>query len=275
MDALFGYGVVGKATAAVFKIPRESCYDQGEVSKALRDMSRKSDGKGWLWICVPTPEFNPPAEIPNDIPDGDPSARRIGSCDTSIVEQIIVDFKQLKMPFVIRSTVIPGTAKRLIEQHGVDIVSFPEFLSERTAEKDAKRPWMVVVGGRLAGKFIHDYPNFFSWAAKHMFFDNASAEMVKYSVNCLFATLTIFGNQMYDACQKVGITDWDGIEYALARIPWFGMHHLSVMKDGYRGYSGRCLPKDIRAFIAEYDSPLLKEVDRINEELLRQRETLS
>jgi UDP-glucose 6-dehydrogenase len=264
-DMLFGFGRVGKATANAFGI--DHCFDwagddyttsTASTTWVIRPEAVVKDCR-YVWICVPTPE------------------NEDGSCDTSIVEKVISDFAGWRKTFVIRSTVIPGTAKRLIEQHGevgvkVDIISFPEFGSEDTMEKDVADPWLSVVGGETFHQFVSDHRQFFDKCRQNLFArqDNSWAEMTKCAVNSLFATLVVFGNQLFDTCAQVGE---DGIDpkrvvSVLAKIPWREQHHLDALHKGYRGYSGSCLPKDIRAMIAEYDLPLLREVDRINQKLL-------
>ena len=52
------------------------------------------------------------------------------------------------------------------------------------------------------------------------------------------------------------------------------MSHLDIFHFGYRGYSGGCFPKDVKAFIdfskkSGVEPRLLRTVDGINEELLR------
>jgi UDP-glucose 6-dehydrogenase len=275
LDTLFGHGVVGKATCKAFGIDFWVDWDKknGRYSTAsgchlLKDVK---DAR-YIWICVPTPSI--PEAISN-LRECDRGGLVPKACDTSIVESVIRDFAaQSRMgeaqTFVVRSTVIPGTAKRLMDKYNVDIISFPEFLSERTAEEDAAHPWLTVIGGRSVDKFIHDHAKHFAggpWRGYHRFDDNATAEMVKYAVNCLFATLTIFGNQIFDACEKAGV-QYDDIKSVLEKMPWREHHHLDPLKDGYRGYAGKCIPKDVRAMIAEYDLLLLRVVDTINEKLL-------
>jgi UDP-glucose 6-dehydrogenase len=74
------------------------------------------------------------------------------------------------------------------------------------------------------------------------------AEMVKYFGNTWFAVKVAFGNQMYDVCQKLGI-DYDRMVEAAAADKRIGRTHLNVFHKGYRGYGGKCLPKDTKALI--------------------------
>ncbi len=54
--------------------------------------------------------------------------------------------------------------------------------------------------------------------------------------------------------------------------PRIGPSHLNVWQDGYRGFDGKCLPKDLASLLASaedagVDLPLLKAVRSINETL--------
>ena len=81
---------------------------------------------------------------------------------------------------------------------------------------------------------------------------------------------------MYEVCQKLGV-DYDTVKDSVAADKRIGPTHLEVFHGGYRGYGGKCLPKDTRALIqlgyklgAEME--LLKMVEYINNRLVRQSE---
>jgi UDP-glucose 6-dehydrogenase len=101
------------------------------------------------------------------------------------------------------------------------------------------------------------------------------AEMVKYFGNTWFSTKVIFANQMYDMCQAVG-ADYDAVKEAAAADKRIGRSHLEVFHKGYRGYGGKCLPKDTRALIElgerlGVEMALLKRVEELNEALVAAR----
>lgn len=62
-----------------------------------------------------------------------------------------------------------------------------------------------------------------------------------------------------------------------ALIPRIGYSHFNIFCDGYRGYGGACLPKDIKAFIqfAEkigMEPKLFKVLEEINRELIEENQ---
>jgi len=98
------------------------------------------------------------------------------------------------------------------------------------------------------------------------------AETVKYFNNTWFATKVIFANQVYDVCEKMN-TDYNQVSECASADKRVGPSHLRVMHKGYRGYGGKCLPKDTRAFIQlgerlGVNLKLLKQVEEINNELV-------
>ena len=86
-----------------------------------------------------------------------------------------------------------------------------------------------------------------------------------------------YANQMYDLCQHWGI-DYEQVRACAEADPMVAACHLNVMHSGYRGFGGKCLPKDVRTMTAvarSYGAPthllsLLVEAQRYNDMLLQQ-----
>jgi len=80
-----------------------------------------------------------------------------------------------------------------------------------------------------------------------------------------------------DLCQAVGV-DYDTIKEAAAADKRIGRSHLEIFHKGFRGYGGKCLPKDTRALIQlgeklGVEMALLKRVEELNNALVAAGQT--
>jgi len=249
---IIGYGVLGKAYAKALNI--DMYIDLEHRSVELEEMCKKAK---YILICVPTPPTK----------DGD--------CDISNIEQWVQKISQQEKNnvIVIRSTVIPGTAKTLMEKYNVEIISAPEFLTESTAIKDALNPDLEVLGAQkeeIAQEF-YEYQKEVRdgdiYQPHLVTTDNTTAEFIKYSINSFYATKVTFANEVYNKAAEIGV-DYDTVKDAMYHRKWIGNNHLKVNHKGKRGYAGKCLPKDTLAFSRFTDSKLLQLVNKINKKLV-------
>jgi len=210
----------------------------------------------FIYVCVPTPYK--------------------GKCDTSILEDVISKLDGEKI-IIIKSTVIPGTTDRLQEQYKQHKFLFnPEFLTELTADQDASFPDRQIVGYTeesysIAGEVMLQLP----LAPFERIMPAAEAEMVKYAGNCWFAMKVAYANQLFDLCEKVDI-DYKAVLEGMSADKRIGRTHLKIEHKGYRGYGGKCLPKDSKAllhFAKENGIKLgiINEADVYNDELLKKQ----
>lgn len=251
---IVGVGMVGGALKHYFDSVqiKPLLYDP---SKGLGSQEELNDADV-IFVCVPTP------------------FRRDHGFDLSIVESTFQWFRGEKI-VVIKSTVLPGTTEKFQSQYPQHRVLFnPEFLVEQRAVEDMIHPDRQVVGytqesKEVAEKILQLLPRApfekLVWASE--------AEMIKYFGNTYLATKVIFANQMYDLCERLGV-DYEIVKEGASRDPRIGPSHLDVFHGGYRGYGGKCLPKDIRALIQfahehQVDLKLHKLVEELNNELMR------
>ena len=169
---------------------------------------------------------------------------------------------------VIKSTLIPGTAEMLQREYpNLKICYNPEFLTESTAWEDFRRPLFQIVGvteksRRVATKLLEILP-----AAPVMkIIGVREAETLKHAINSYFSMKVVFFNELYDACEKLGV-DYEAVRELLVKHPSVGDSHSVIWHKGYRGFGGKCLPKDISAFAELSQSSLLIKVIQINEQL--------
>ena len=231
---IIGQGFVGNAVFQKFKNYFEILtfdLNQNLCNSTISEIREKCK---IIFICVPTP------------------MNKDGSCDISIVENVIKEFTDLKNIIIVnKSTVVPGTTDFLNDKYkNIDILFNPEFLTERNAVNDFENQNRIIIGGPrpattiLKNIFAKVFPesNIIKTGAKH-------AEMIKYFTNSFLSIKVSFANEIYDLCSKLDL-DYDKvIEYSVydTRI---GNTHLNVPgHDGDLGFGGHCLPKDLNAII--------------------------
>lgn len=178
---------------------------------------------------------------------------------------------------VIKSTAIPGTTETLQSAYPQHRFLFnPEFLTEATADEDMRHPNRQIIGCTEqsrgdAERVMEILPR----APFEKITDARVAETVKYFCNAFYALKVAYANQMHDLCQALGV-EYDQVKACVETEPMIGKNHLTIFHKGYRGYGGKCLPKDVRAVIqiAEQhgvDLGLLKQAEAYNNELGRQQ----
>ena len=218
---IIGVGHVGTAMNALFK--DAVLYDKFKNIRSMNEIN-KCDA---AFVCVPTP------------------MREDGSCDTSAVEEVI---SLCTCPLLIlRSTVKVGFTKNMVNKYHKKIVFQPEYDGETLAHPFANlsdRSWLSFGGEQDAiDMAIEVYQSVINSNVRIYQADSDTVEMAKYMENAYLATKVIFCNEIYDICERLGIS------YNKVREIWIadtriGSSHTFVYKNN-RGYGGSCLPKDI------------------------------
>lgn len=183
-----------------------------------------------------------------------------GSADLSIVESVLGELAAIpgERIAVVKSTVPPGSVERwntLFGSSGLHVIFNPEFLTEANALDDMRNQNRIILGGPRP--WINAVKQIFSAAFPKVPIiktSSTTAEMVKYTTNCFLATKVAFANEMSQICEtldKSGLeVDYDKVvEYAKYDGRLGDSHWAVPGPDGYRGYGGHCLPKDINAII--------------------------
>src|SRR3990167_1756020 len=150
---------------------------------------------------------------------------------------------------VIKSTVIPGVTDYFQDKYPNKLFVFnPEFLSEATAQYDFEHPPAQLVGCthqsiKVGQELLDMLPD----APIKAIISPRDAEMYKHARNSYLAMKVIFFNQIYDACQALGV-DYETIRNIFIQDPWIAATHTMIYHKGYRGFGTRevskCLPKD-------------------------------
>lgn len=155
---------------------------------------------------------------------------------------------------IIRSTVVPGTNRRLlnlIEEYSGKkgyrdfcVVSNPEFLREGNAVEDYFHPSLTVVAsdsdkGIETARAIYENID-----APFKVVDIKMAEILKFVNNTFHALKITFANEVGNICKKLNI---DAVEL----MELFAMDNKlntskAYLRPGF-AFGGSCLPKDLRA----------------------------
>ena len=238
---IIGRGFVGTAVEYGFSAQtgcdaelRSYDIDPSRSTHSLEDTVNNSDV---IFVSVPTPSN----------PDG--------SMHLGILESALIDIDNVyngDAIILIRSTVTPGTTRRLQEKFPkLSLVFNPEFLTERSAKFDFINQSRFILGGSPedTNKIANLYKWRFGESVPCIETNFETAEMIKYMNNCFFATKVSFMNEMKLIADKCGV-DWSMAIEGFVRDGRIGHTHLNVPgPDGRFGFGGSCFPKDIQAMI--------------------------
>ena len=184
---------------------------------------------------------------------------------------------------IIRSTVLPGTNKRVGEiiedksgtKRNVDfaVVSNPEFLREGTSVADYFHPPVIVLGSENSKAMELTCQMYAGIDAPIERTNVELAELIKYINNSFHALKITFANEIGNICKQLGIDSHKLMQlFCMDRQLNISAAYL---RPGF-AYGGSCLPKDLRALqILAHDlylnSPVLNSIHHSNE---NQKDTL-
>lgn len=161
---------------------------------------------------------------------------------------------QARAVVAVKSTVVPGTARRLAALMAraagrpVAIASNPEFLREGSAITDFFRADRIVIGAdesRPAEILAELYRPLTETGVPLVMTTTVSAEMVKYASNAFLALKIGFINDIADLCTAAG-----GDVVAVAQGVGLDRRIGTAFLAPGPGFGGSCFPKDTRALSA-------------------------
>lgn len=161
------------------------------------------------------------------------------SQDLTVLENIIQNCPNV--PIYIRTTLLPGTCRKLSEKYNKDINFMPEFLTERTSIEDFNNQPVIFTNHPelLKQVFI---------GKKYLIMTTTEAEITKYAHNVFGALKVTYFNGIYELCRKLG-ADFSNIQKGCLLSGYINEPHTNVPgPDGKFGYGGKCFPKDVNAF---------------------------
>jgi UDPglucose 6-dehydrogenase len=277
---IVGSGVVGAATGRAFvsAAHRVTFIDiarpriaalcaEGLDARSVLDLD--GEPESFIFVCLPTP---------NDGQAYDLSALEAG------VEAVgrALSTADARHIVVVRSTVPPGTTEELVRQLieresgkreglGFSLAVCPEFLRSTSADHDACRPRITVIGARseqICQRLRHLLGEL---GGNFRVFDNpATAELIKCTHSLFNATKISFWNEIWQLCDRLGI-DQDAVAGAVAQSAQ-GSFNRDYGIHGGAPYGGGHLPRDTRGFLGfaaglGLPMPLLTAVVGVNDAL--------
>ncbi len=200
---------------------------------------------------------------------GDPLPEDVGISFVCLPEKVVEkNCKQIAgyaKLIVVRSTVPPGTCRRIQEETGVHVSHIPEFLREATAVQDAFNPEYILIGAccQEHGSLLK---GIYKPAQRPVIVtDTITSELVKIVVNNYLACLVSFWNEIERIAQASGVSGH--------RIGAIASNDSRVVSYGARWhhrFSGKCLPKELDQML-EYagrlglDTPMLRAIKEVND----------
>lgn len=261
-----GYGFVGSAVVGAHDRKVIMIHDPYKFEDWEHySLERIMEECGWIYLCLPTP------------------MKEDGSCDTSILEDVLLKLKDYQGIVISKSTAPPKFYIDIHKECGqwkkykFRFVHMPEFLTAKNALHDYMHPEIIVVGGNPVDvNFVvsHVITTDYSYKNKANIVktDIGSAAAMKYYANSWLATKVVYNNQFSKWCESQGVK-WENVSEVLKMDRRLGHTHYKVPGDnGEVGYGGACFPKDIAAIlkVAEtnnVDLSLLKYQTEVNEQM--------
>jgi len=274
--SIIGSGVVGETTGIGLRMKGNEVlfYDIDRIrlaalerqgNKVTTDIFEAISNSDISFVCVPTPTVKMHMDF---------------SFLRSATINIAKALRKMRRYHVtvIRSTVLPSTTQRKIipllqkysklePRRDFGVCINPEFLREKHALHDFMNPDRIVIGelDKESGEGLERV--YTSFSAPIIRTDLDSAEMIKYVSNLFLTTKISFFNEIYMICQELGFNaDLISETVSLdARIGKYGIY-------GGKPFDGKCLPKDLEAFISyaksrKINPKLLEAVHHINKKI--------
>lgn len=262
---IIGYGTVGQAYHNFFKDKCDIAINDPKYEKSV-SIQKLKEVSSLILICVPA------------------NTKNNGEIDTSILYKILANLNNQEKslqnnPLVcIKTTILPDIANDIINRYKyLKICYTPEYIRDDFAFDDVHKFESLVIGGELIysqqietifKKYGTHYKTF-----KTSFVDIETAAFLKYMENSFLGLKVSFMNEMFDVFNALETNiPWVSAMDAFHNDSRMGNSHYFVPgPDGKRGWGGKCLPKDIAAFIKyiknnNFHPRLLESVAKINKD---------
>ena len=238
---IVGYGVVGHNLAKEIEVLQPDIYDKYKTQYNTKQEIKYN----FCFICVDTPYSV-----------GNP-------CDISQVENALQE-NDAEI-YVIKSTILPGTANKLKEKYNKRIVFPPEYYGGTQHCNNFEFNFTILGGDKDdCIKVQQLLQNVYD--ARHTFriIDSKTAELVKYMENSYLATKVAFCVQFFDLAECYGVK-YEDLRELFILDPRVNPSHTFVYRE-HPYYKSHCLDKDVPAIAkSKCDTSFLNSIINYNE----------
>ena len=194
----------------------------------------------FAFVCVPTDKMDS------------------GSADISIVVDLC---NRIDADVIIIKSTIPVDIIRFLPQNAI---FSPEFTG--TTPHSGLHNYVVLGGSRgLCNKVAYLYTLIHSADFEIIYTDIKTAIIAKYMENCFLALKVTFCNEIALACKKEGV-EYEDVRNIFIKDSRINASHTFVYEETPY-YDSHCFNKDIPAFNAQFNLPLMCAVERINTDM--------
>jgi len=226
-----GGGVVGTATALGFERlghevyivdPNSKCHASQYGLKVVPDCI--SDGN-YILLCTPEAEI-----------DAAIQTYRLPSWDDS----------RKQPPIYVRSSVLPGTCRRLSQKYGLHIGHNPELLREAVAEYEFMNPSGIILGDCCSEHGFAMEILYMPFRSPVHHTTPEVSELTKLAINSYLVCNISYWNQIKLLADKLDINS-----HEVGMLASHVDDRISVYGSRMHGrpYGGKCLPKDLKQLI--------------------------
>lgn len=230
---IIGFGVVGQAVyGSLTDTSRKQAviFDLEKRFKTIDRVNNSLSEIDTIFICLPTPTT-------------------VLGQDATAIKDTLNHLKSKNYPgmIVIKSTVLYSNIKEYLSD--LFIVYNPEFLNANTANADFYEQDYIILGGNTQDtKYVMDvYAKCFKFKNDTIHYELCSVKEAidfKYTRNMYQAYKVLFWEFVQDNTGNAR-----KMSSMLDNIPMGENSQVSM--DGYRGFGGACLPKDLKALAIE------------------------
>jgi UDPglucose 6-dehydrogenase len=232
---IVGMGFVGGAIDNAMRQGMCSVVAVDPAKGYLNTYKDLKDCEG-LFVCVPSPQGED------------------GTCDTSILEDVLDNLKKINYQGVIISkcTAPPDVYERLNDLYP-NLVHAPEFLTAANAVIDYMNGSFAIIGGRVLA-YQREAERLIRIGQQNLgdnvrYCSIGEASLAKYAINCFMSTKVVFMNELHQVASAMKL-DFDIISHMMKMDKRIGNSHMQVPgRDGTFGFGGACFPKDTNAML--------------------------